>query len=171
MEQQVEQQEENKIFRQKAIDRVSSPEELNSYLRVATPQMWMVLVAILVLLIGVCVWGIYGILESNVECVAIVTNGTAVCYVPKENIGESCPGDPVYINDKQYTIKSITDQPVQVPDDFPEYAKSEGNLTEGQWVYMLEADTKEENGIYQARIVDERIQPFSFIVGNSSSEE
>ncbi len=46
------------IFRQKSVDVVSSPEQLNDYMRVTSPGVWAVLTAILVLLAGVCVWGV-----------------------------------------------------------------------------------------------------------------
>ncbi len=57
--------EENKngIFRQKSLDRLSSPENLNEYIKVANPGMWMGLIAIIVFLIGGIVWASFGKLE------------------------------------------------------------------------------------------------------------
>ena len=40
------------LFRQKSIDRVSSPEQLNDYIRVTTPSVWLALIAIILLLTG-----------------------------------------------------------------------------------------------------------------------
>ena len=48
------------IFRQKSMDRVSSPEALDDYIRVTTPSVWLVLVAVAVLLAGVLAWIIIG---------------------------------------------------------------------------------------------------------------
>ena len=42
----------NQLFRQKSLDRISSPEELHDYMRVTSPRLWMILGAILVLLAG-----------------------------------------------------------------------------------------------------------------------
>ena len=53
----------NTIFRKKSIDRVSSPESLNDYIRVTSPSVWIVLIAILVLLTGLLMWSIFGRLE------------------------------------------------------------------------------------------------------------
>ena len=50
----------NSIFRQKSIDKVSSPEKLDDYIRVTTPSVWITLAAITILLIGTIVWGIFG---------------------------------------------------------------------------------------------------------------
>lgn len=49
----------DKIFRKKSVDKMSSPEQLNDYIKVTNPGVWMVLAAIAVLLAGVCVWGKY----------------------------------------------------------------------------------------------------------------
>lgn len=48
------------IFRQKSIDKVSSPEKLDDYIRVTTPSVWITLAAIVVLLVGVIAWGAFG---------------------------------------------------------------------------------------------------------------
>ena len=48
------------IFREKSMDRISSPEELNDYIRVTTPSVWLVLLALVILLIGILAWSILG---------------------------------------------------------------------------------------------------------------
>lgn len=44
---------------QKSLNRVKSPEDLNDYIRVANPGVWLVLVAVVILLAGVCIWGFF----------------------------------------------------------------------------------------------------------------
>lgn len=51
------------IFRQKSLDRVSSPEQLNDYIRVTKPSVWLVLLALIVLLAGLLIWSIFGTVE------------------------------------------------------------------------------------------------------------
>lgn len=55
------------IFRQKSIDRISSPEQLHDYIKVSSPSAWVVLTAIIVLLIGVLVWGMFGTITVNTD--------------------------------------------------------------------------------------------------------
>lgn len=50
----------NSIFREKSMDRVSSPESLNDYIRVTSPSVWVVLLAIVLLLAGMLTWSIFG---------------------------------------------------------------------------------------------------------------
>ena len=53
------------VFRQKNIDKVSSPEQLNDYIRVTTPSVWLVLAALVLLLIGMLVWSVLGTVEAT----------------------------------------------------------------------------------------------------------
>jgi len=64
------------VFRQKALDRLRSPDDLNDYIKVTTPSVWIVLVAFLVLTAGLFVWGVCG-------SVAVTdTNGTVKQIAP-----------------------------------------------------------------------------------------
>lgn len=53
------------IFREKSLERVSSPEELNDYIRVTTPSVWIVLAATVALLLGMLTWSIFGRVEVH----------------------------------------------------------------------------------------------------------
>ena len=55
----------NGIFREKSLERVSSPEALNDYIRVTTPSVWLVLAALIILLGGMLVWSIFGTVEVH----------------------------------------------------------------------------------------------------------
>ena len=54
----------NPVFRQKSIEKISSPEQMNDYIRVSNPSVWIILAAVIVLLAGVFVWGLFGRLAS-----------------------------------------------------------------------------------------------------------
>ncbi len=74
------------IFREKSIKRVSSPEELNNYIRVTTPSVWIVLIALVLLLLGMLAWCIFGTIEvhnedgstSAIHPISYVMNGSGV---------------------------------------------------------------------------------------------
>ncbi len=56
---------ENSIFREKSIDRISSPEELDDYMKVTSPALWMIFATIILILIAVLVWSVTGRIEEN----------------------------------------------------------------------------------------------------------
>ena len=60
-----ERKQESGIFRQKSMERVSSPEALNDYIRVTTPSVWLVLLAIVILLVGMLAWSALGTVEKH----------------------------------------------------------------------------------------------------------
>lgn len=49
-----------KLFRDKSIEKVSSPEQLNDYIRVTSPSVWIVIIAMIVLLAGIITWSVLG---------------------------------------------------------------------------------------------------------------
>ena len=53
------------IFRQKSIDRISSPEQLHDYIKVSSPGAWLVLLAIIIFLVGALVWAVKGSITIN----------------------------------------------------------------------------------------------------------
>ena len=53
----------NGIFREKSIDRVTGPESLNDYIRVTSPSVWIALLALVVLLVGLLAWSVFGRIE------------------------------------------------------------------------------------------------------------
>ena len=68
----------NSIFRKKSMDRVSSPEQLNDYIRVTSPGVWLFLIALLLLLAGFIIWAAFGRLDvaaadGSVQSVAPIT--------------------------------------------------------------------------------------------------
>jgi len=55
------------IFRQKSIDRISSPEQLHDYIKVSSPGAWLVLVAIIIFLVGALIWSVNGSITINTD--------------------------------------------------------------------------------------------------------
>lgn len=75
----------NQIFRQKSLDRVSSSEQLNDYVRVSNPGVWTILLAVIVLLIGVCVWGIFGNLDTQIKTAGVCEKVIFTCRVEENS--------------------------------------------------------------------------------------
>ena len=69
------------VFRQKSMEKITSPEQMNDYIRVSNPSVWMILAAVIVLLIGVCVWGAFGHLDTVVQTGGICEDGRLTVYL------------------------------------------------------------------------------------------
>lgn len=55
------------VFRKKSLERIYSPEQMKDYIRVTTPSVWIALLAIVVLLVGILAWSIFGTVTTHDE--------------------------------------------------------------------------------------------------------
>ena len=55
------------VFREKNLEKMSSPEQLDDYIKVMTPSVWIALIALVVLIIGILAWTIFGTMEVHDE--------------------------------------------------------------------------------------------------------
>lgn len=60
------------IFRKSSLDRISSPERLNEYIKITHPGVWSVLFGCLALLIAVGFWMFFGVIPDSVKATGIV---------------------------------------------------------------------------------------------------
>ena len=151
------------IFRKKSVDRMSSPEQLNDYIKVTNPGVWMALAAIVILLVGVCVWGVFGKLETKLTVAAVSQDGQTLLYVKEDDLSAVKENMSVYIGDGVYTVVSVSAQPVAVSDEISEYALHLGNLRVGEWVYILQINGNMPDGAYKAQIVTDSVSPLYFV--------
>lgn len=151
------------LFRKKSMERVSSPEQLDDYIKVSNPGVWMILACVIILLAGMCVWGILGRMDTTVLATAISKNGETVCYVKEDSVAGMESGMTVRIGEDEYKIVKVATSPIQIDEDFEAYALHVGSLQLGEWVYEIVLDAELEDGIYEAEIVTESIAPMSFL--------
>ena len=153
----------DKIFRKKSVDKMSSPEQLNDYIKVTSPGIWMVLAAIAILLAGVCVWGIFGKLETKLTVAAESRAGQTVLYVKEDAVSSLKKDMTVTIGDASYAIVSVSAEPISVTEEIGEYARRTGNLSIGEWVYFVKIDKALPEGVYTAQIVVDSVSPLHFV--------
>lgn len=156
----------NNIFRKKNIDRLSSPEELNEYIKVTNPGVWMALAAIIVLLLGLCTWAFLGRIDTKVLAVAITEgNNTTACYVEENRADKLKVGQDVYIEGETYTISTLSEEHIQVTEElFTDYAREVADLKIGDCVHKFTLNKDAHDGILKAEVLIESISPWHFIV-------
>lgn len=152
------------IFRKKSIAKVSSPEQLDQYIRVANPGVWAILIAVVILLAGVVAWGYFGHLDTTLSTAVVANEGEGVIYVKEADASKISAGMLVRVDGREYTITDISKEPVRVDSSFSDYALHAAQLIEGEWVYAVKIDGKFNTGVHKAEIVVETISPISFIL-------
>lgn len=153
------------IFREKSIERVSSPEQLDAYLKVTSPSVWVVLGAIIVLLIGIICWGVIGTIETVEPTSCYLENGDLICYTTEDIAKKIDVGTQIKMDgyDQVYDIYSI--------EYYGQLSKADANyahLLNAQildHVYELRAkcDLPDSYTIKYGKIVIETISPIKFV--------
>ena len=155
--------EEKSVFRKKSLDRISSPEQLNDYIRVSSPGIWILLAAVIILLIGIGVWAVFGTMETRIPVCVISDGSESVCYIHAEDRDSLNEKMILEIGDMRSLLGEISVLPDAVNEYFPEYALHVGNLKVGEWVYTVKLFLRLPEGIYPANIITEEVKPLSFI--------
>lgn len=152
------------IFREKSIERISSPEQFDEYVKVSNPSIWVLMFSIIILLAGFMCWSVFGRLESTVTTAVVFQGEDIFCYVDEEKIEDVSVGDEVFVNGKSFKIKEIYETPV--------YINASINAT---IVHILDADSdvwvgkcilegeKLPDGTYSSEIIIDSIAPITFV--------
>lgn len=156
------------IFRKQSLDRVNSPEQLNDYIKTSKPSIWLVILAILILLLSVFVWAIFGSLDTTVSINGFANNNAVICFTDDAN--NIHVDDEVRIGDVKGTVLSVSQKPVSLADAIALANTDEYTLyclDLAQWNYVVEiaVDGTITDGFVSADIVTETISPISFMFG------
>lgn len=155
------------IFREKSVKRVTSPEELNDYIKVASPSVWLILASVIVLLIGVCVWGIFGKIDTTVPCAVSSKDNVAYLFVTEENYEKyGFVSKVIDVDDVAFCV-GATASYEKVDDGFAENYHLDDAVMHragfgvGDYVYVVKAKGNLETGVRD--VVTERVSPIFFI--------
>lgn len=153
------------IFREKSLKKIASPEQMNDYIRVSSPSVWMVLTAVIVLLAGVCVWGMFGHLDTAVQTGGVCADGRLTVLVGEADHDKIRENAVISVDGVEYAVAEITNAPIRVDDQIDPYVVHLAGFTEGDWVYRLYADVPGlADGVYAASVITERVRPLDFVL-------
>ena len=130
------------LFRKKALERISSPDQLTDYLHVTTPGIWVVLAAVILLLGGLLVWASVGTLQTREEVRVMVQDHVARVVPAGEGIIES--GMTLQVASGEFVIGSVENDA---------YGRAEGV-----------AETTLADGTYEGQLVVETFHPIRFLL-------
>lgn len=134
------------LFREKSLKKLDSPEKLDEYIRVVHPGVWLLLVCVIVLLIGACVWGFAGQVDSTVSAIVCIDDGKAFCFVAADDAPAVKAGQTVHFSSEEATITSIEPQ------------------GEAAYLCTLTPVSPLPEGLYQGKIITQSYRPISFVL-------
>ena len=95
------------IYRKKAIDRLSSPEQLDKMIPITQPSTWLILLGLFIISISVGIWAIFGEITETYTAQGIVTvadekldeagqeNYMLLCFIQQSDAGSVSVGMPI----------------------------------------------------------------------------
>ena len=158
------------LFTEKAANKLRSPDDLDEYVRVTNPSVWVVLAACACLMIGLFAWGIFGTAETNVSTVGTCVKGEVVCFLPAEKASKVHVGDSANVGGKLMKVESVGSVPLSRAEVHEivggDYLAS--TLVESDWTYPVHFDggdvaSFQEGVPLSATITVENISPISLI--------
>ena len=139
--------EKKQVYREKSLERMSSPEQLNDYLKVTKPMVWVVLIAAILLIVGFVIWGSFAYIGSFAKGTAQVKNGSMTVYFDDSSFaGNVQEGMNVTVGETSSTIRST------------------GYDRDGK--IFAQADTTLDDGTYQASVNYKQTQVLSLLFGS-----
>ena len=130
------------LYRNKALKKFTTPEQFGDYLKVITPEVWLVFVAIIVLVVGIFAWSMTGELEYLEGGIAVVKDGTATVTVNDNNVEVNSKME-VRFGKETFNISSVKTN---------EYGRTVAYVP----VTVLD-------GTYDVEIVIKRVHPITFL--------
>lgn len=164
----------NSIFNKKATEKLRSPDDLDKYVRVTNPSVWLVLVACLAMLIGLLAWGIFGAVTTSVATTGTCVEGKAVCFLSADDTAKVSVGNVAMVGGERMTVSSVSSVPLSIS-EASSVLKSDylvSTLVQEDWAYQInfEGDTSElsEGVPLVVNITTERVAPITLILGGNN---
>ena len=158
-------QQKPKLFREKSLEAIESPESLNDYLRVTSPGVWLVMASVIVLLAGGILWGIFGHIRTTAQFAVAVTGGKSVCYVPIEAANKVLARGVIRVEGVDYPMNTDADNSIyMVTEDISPRVLLAGGLRIGDMVIPVPVITDLEDGYYTGEVVTEDLKPISLLL-------
>lgn len=135
------------IFRQESLDKSLSPDVLNKYIKSATPKIWLMLVAVILVLAGVIVWANVGYVEVKYDVVLTVDGGEYAAQVEKDTFDKIKEESFIRFEDKSIDIAET------------KIEKVDGMTA----IYVITGKIDAADGNYTANVIIERMHPMQFV--------
>lgn len=123
-----------KIFRKKSLDRISSPEKIDDYLKVSAPIVWIVIVAMMLLLISAIVWCFYGSMPVTLSGVGLQKEKEVVCFVAASDKSKIKKGMRVRVESENFD-EIIEGSVLSIGE--PVLSEQAGKEIEEEWIVEL----------------------------------
>ena len=164
-----------KLFREKSLEAVESPESLNDYLRVTSPGVWLVMAAVITLLVGAILWGIFGHVDTRRQVAVVTSEGKTQVLVAIDSFDEVqviVDRKAVEIGGTTYALAIPESGEVTLgfveefvtPTNLLPMTYARGGLSKEDLVVCVQVEGRFEDGVQTGSMVTETLHPISLLL-------
>ena len=166
------------LFRQTALDQVSSATGLDTYLKAVRPSTWLVVVAAVIAMVALLVWGFTAKVATTINDNGVVNNGQIVSYLTEQDHAEVSVGDRALVNNEEATVCEVSKTPLSSRDAGAvakdQYTLEMLKLEDWNYpVYLTMDNMPAEGTLVDVMITTDEVAPISFLLdselGNGSN--
>lgn len=154
----------NNLFRNKTLKKISSPEQINDYIKTSNPSIYIILSAVVILIVGALIWAVFGELELVVTSVTVCESKEAYCYISENDMEKIGANTYVRINSTEYKLGEKSSLPILASEIISPYGLHIGGIGDDEWVYAVQIEAMLDDGLYSTDIVIESVSPISLLM-------
>lgn len=110
------------LYRKSALERISSPEQLDKVLKVTSPMSWLALAGVTLIVVATIIWSVLGTIPVTITAPGIVSSkvGSNAVYAQEAGMVVSVrvrTGDEIHLGDPVLTYKNAANEVVTIYSD------------------------------------------------------
>lgn len=148
------------VFRKVSIERLSSPEQLDTLMKVTSPKGWLALVALALILISAIAWGFFGTISTKIEAdgVLIRPGGLQTIYASSSGLITD-----IRVVENDYVVKGNVIARVEQPYILQQLEQLTTELTAMEAAYQSDPrmELSEQIDNYKQAIADMKVEYFN----------
>lgn len=159
----------NDSYRQDVLERASSPFELDSYIKAVRPGIWLIVVASIVALSSLIIWGVMGRVATTIRDSGVVVEGAVVGFLDKQLAEQVSVGDRATVDGKEASVSEVDAKPMSLR-EASAYADDDFTLSMlelDDWNYRVVAslqDPPPDGTLVEVVITTDEVAPISFFL-------
>ncbi len=159
------------IFNKRATEKLRNPDDLDKYVQVTNPSIWVTLGACIALLAGLLAWGIFGSVTTSVSATGVLVDGKAMCFLTADEAAKVHVGDASYVGGERMKVADVAAVPYSRQEAGKVLASDYlvSTLLKDDWAYQITFDgnvSELTSGVpLTVSITTERIPPIRLVLG------